>query len=120
MRVKPSKGWKNVLQIENNLGHDSKKAGKKQTTPLKNLSVTNSKIIAEKAIADLLKETLSKYSSCQGNKNFLEIKQSLEKRKKLSFIWRNSKYYHKPFKIIEYVDSIDKSHDTAVDLNEIH
>ena len=55
-------------------------AGKKQSTPLKHLSVTNHKITGKNAIADLA-ETFSKNSSSQFNTEFSKIKSILEKKK---------------------------------------
>ena len=80
-------------------------AGKKQSTPLKHLSITNHKITGKKAIADLLVEIFSKNSSSQFNTEFYKIKPTLEK-KKIKFSSNNSKEYNKPFTLTEYVDSI--------------
>ena len=92
-------------------------AGKKQSTPLKHLSVTNHKITGKKAIADLLAETFSKNSSSQFNTEFYKIKPTLEK-KRISFSSTNSKEY-KPFTLTELVDSIKKSNHSAVSPDEI-
>ena len=94
-------------------------AGKKQSTPLKHLSVTNHKITGEKAIADLLAEIFSKNSSSQFNTEFYKIKPTLEK-KKISFSSTNSKEYNKPFTLPELVDSIKKSNHSTVSPDEIH
>ena len=82
-------------------------AGKKQSTPLKHLSVTNHKITGKKAIADLLAETFSKNSSSQFNTEFYKIKPTL-KKKKIKFSSNNSEEYNKPFTLTELVDSIKK------------
>ena len=94
-------------------------AGKKQSTPLKHLSVTNHKIIGKKAIADLLAETFSKKSSSQFNTEFYKIKPALEK-KKIRFSSNNPKEYNKPFTLTELVDSIKKSNHSAFGPDEIH
>ena len=60
-------------------------AGKKQSTPLEHLSVTNHKITGKKTIADLLAETFSKNSSSQFNSEFYKIKPTLEKKKNKVF-----------------------------------
>ena len=90
-------------------------AGKKQSTPLKHLSVTNNKITSKKAIADLLAEIFSKNSSNQFNTEFYKIKPTLEK-KKISFSSNNSEEY--PFTLTELVDSIKKIQPLGPD--EIH
>ena len=94
-------------------------AGKKQSTPLKHLSITNHKITGEKAIADLLAETFSKNSSSQFNTEFYKIKPALGKEK-VRFSSNNSKEYNKPFTLTELVDSIKKSNHSAVGPDEIH
>ena len=92
-------------------------AGKKQSTPLKHLSITNHKITGKKAITDLLAETFSKNSSCQFNTGFYKIKPTLEKKK---FSSNNSEEYNKPFTLTELMDSIKKSNNSAVGPDEIH
>ena len=94
-------------------------AGKKQTTPLKHLSVINKKITTKKAIADILAETFSQNSSTQNNQKFQRIKQYTEK-KKINFSSKNSEDYNQLFTLPELVDSISKSHSTAVGPDEIH
>ena len=94
-------------------------AGKKQSTPLKHLSVTNQKITGKKAIADLLAETFSKNSSSQFNTEFYKIKPTL-KKKKIRFSSNNSEEYNKPFTLTELVDSIKKSNHSAVGPDEVH
>ena len=94
-------------------------AGKKQSTSLKHLSVTNHKITGKKAIADFLAETFSKNSSCQFNTEFYKIKPTLEK-KKIKFSSNNSEEYNKPFTLTELVDSIKKSNHSAVGPDEVH
>ena len=94
-------------------------AGKKKSTPLKHLSVTNHKITGKKAVADLLAEKISKNSSSQINTEFYKIKLTPEK-KKISFFSNNSEEYNKPFILTELVDSIKKSNHLAVGPDEIH
>ena len=96
-----------------------KVAGKKQSTPLKHLFVTNHKITGKKAIADFLAETFSKNSSSQFNTEFYKIKSTLEK-KKIKFSSNNSEEYNKPFTLTELVDSIKKSNHSAVSPDEVH
>ena len=55
-------------------------ASKKQSTPLKCVSVTNHKITGKKAIADLLAETFSNF-----NTEFYKIKPTLEKKENKFF-----------------------------------
>ena len=95
-------------------------AGKKQSTPLKHLSVTNHKITGKKAIADLLAETFTKNSSSQFITEFYKIKPTLEK-KKIKFSSNNSEECNKRFTLTELVDSIKKkSNDSAVGPDEVH
>ena len=94
-------------------------AGKKQSTPLKHLSVTNHKITDKKAIADFLAETFFKNFSSQFNTEFYKIKPTLEK-KKIKFSSNNSEEYNKPFTLTELVDSIKKSNHSAVSPDEVH
>ena len=94
-------------------------AGKKQSTPLKHLSVTNHKITGKKALADLLAETFSKNFSSQFNREFYKIKPTLEK-KNIRFSSNNAEEYNKPFTLTELVDSIKKSNHSAVGPDEVH
>ena len=94
-------------------------AGKKQSTPLKHLSVTNHKITGKKAIADLLTKRFSKNSSSQFNTEFYKTKTIL-KKKNISFSSNNSEEYNKLFTLTELVDSIKKSNHSAVGPDEIH
>ena len=94
-------------------------AGKKQSTPLKYLFLTNQKITGKKAIDDLLAEIFSKNSSSQFNTEFYKIKPTLEK-KKISFSSTFSEEYNKSFTLTELVDSIKKSNHSVVGPDEIH
>ena len=55
-------------------------ASKKQTTPLKHLSITNKKITEKMIIINLLANAFSKNSSGQVNTKFMKIEQSSEKK----------------------------------------
>ena len=86
------KSWQNYMSKLNTSSNTKtvwlmirKIAGKKQSTPLKYLSMTNHKITGKKAIADLLAETFSKNSSSQFNAEFYRIKPTLKKKKKFFF-----------------------------------
>ena len=90
IREAKTKSWQNYVSKLNTCSNIKtvwllirKIAGKKQSTPLKHLSVTNHKITVKKAIADLLAETFSKTSSSQFNREFYKIK---PKRKKEGFL----------------------------------
>ena len=86
------KSWKNYVSKLNTTSNTKtvwlmirKIAGKKQSTPLKHLSVTNHKITGKKAIEDLLAETFSKNFSSQFQTEFYKVKHSLEKKKNKFF-----------------------------------
>ena len=119
------KSWQNYVSKVNTSSNIKtvwligKQLVKKQSTPLKPLSLTNHKITGKKAIADLLAETFSKNSSNQFNTEFYKIKPTLEK-KKISFSSNNSEEYDKPFTLTELADSIKKSYHSAVSPDEIH
>ena len=89
IREAKKKSWQNYVSKLNTSSNIKtvwlmikKIAGKKKSTPLKHLSVTNHKITGKKAIADFLEETFSKNSSSQFNTEFYKIKPTLEKKKK--------------------------------------
>ena len=126
IREAKKKSWQNYVSKLNTSSNIKtvwlmiqKIAGKKQSTPLKHLSVTNHKITGKKAIADLLAETFSKNSSSQFNTEFYEIKPTLEK-KKIRFSSNNSKEYNKSFNLTELVDSLKKSNHSAVGPDQVH
>ena len=126
IREAKKKSWQNYMSKLNTSSNIKtvwlmirKIAGKKQSTPLRHLSVTNHKITGKKAIADFLAETFSKNSSSQFNTEFYKIKPSLEK-KKIKFSSNNSEEYNKPFTLTELVDSIKKSNHSAVGPCKVH
>ena len=74
----------------------------------------------KKDIADILAKTFSKNSSSNNySEPFQNIKKNAEKTK-LNFKSNNVEDYNQPFSLSELTDSIMKSHNTAVDPDEIH
>lgn len=93
-------------------------SGKRQSTALKHLSTSHTKITAKKNVAYIFAET-SKNSSSKNNQQFIKIKQNAEKVK-LQFKSNNSEAYNKQFTLLERMDSIKNSNSTAVGPDEIH
>lgn len=93
-------------------------SGKKTMNPIKHLSVDNTLITEKKQIADSLAKQFAKNSN-QINPKFQKIKYNAEKHK-LNLSSDNHETYNELISLEELINSIKKSHNTAVGPDKIH
>ena len=105
-----NKVWNAIRRIK------GKGSGKKY----QHLKIGNKIITDKKDISNTIANTISKNSSKDNVSQKFTLHKRLEEQKPLDFTSENNECYNEPFTYDEILQSLEKSHDTAVGPDQIH
>jgi len=94
--------------------------GKPSASPIRHLKVNNTEVSDFPDITNTIAQTFSNNSSPVNYSNKFQSFRRQAETQQLKFKSNNCENYSNPFSLDELTDAISKSHDTAVDPDDVH